>query len=352
MVDEENKSSPKSHAALRRFALVAICLPTAIVLIDHLTWLNSWLLGTYEARQQFFFPWMIAKTALLAWSAGRLFGSTLYGWILLGWGVALIDVHTYGASHSLFGSSDIVGLTYTIVSAQAGFLILWSILAKTAAAWRIASGMVAATIIIFHASLLAGQGTGDSMLLMQTIAAVILAALCLVLRLSGFKLEQVKSPSEVSSRPTRDVFQFGLKHMLVWTTALPPLLIVVKGIDVLIVRSLGVADLFPAALASTCIAFVCLAAIWLNVGRGKFVLRLAFFAFAVLISGLTMYVQSSNLLTVYGQWPKAPIVRATVLIGSRWVAWFALVGCLLASLLEFLTAARYRLQRVRRVASP
>src|SRR5688572_24603357 len=115
MVDENRQSSPESNADLRRFALVAICLPTAIVMVDHLTWMNSWLLESYEARQRFFFPWMVAKTALLAWAAGRMFGSTFYGWILLAWGVALIDVHTYGASHSLFASSEMVGLTFTII---------------------------------------------------------------------------------------------------------------------------------------------------------------------------------------------------------------------------------------------
>jgi hypothetical protein len=294
---------------------------------------------------------MIAKTALLAWCAGRIFGSTLYGWILLGWGVALIDVHTYGASHSLFASSDLVGLTYTIVSAQASFLILWSILAKTAAAWRIASGMVATTIIIFHASLLGGYRVGDSILLMRTVAIVILAALCIALRVAEFRLELVESPATVSVG-RRDVFQFGLQHMLIWTTALPPLLLVVKGMDLLIVRRLGVPDMFPAALISSCIAFVSLAAIWFGVGRGNVIWRLAFFAFAIVISGLTMYVQSSQLVTFYGQWPSPPIVRATVLIGDRWVQWFALVGGLLASLLAFLAAAGYRLRRTRRAASP
>jgi hypothetical protein len=351
MVEEQHRSSPELSADLRRFALVAICLPTAIALIDQLTWMNPSLIA-YEARQQFFFPWMIAKTALLAWCAGRIFGSTLYGWILLSWGVALIDVHTYGASHSLFGSSDMVGLTYTIVSAQASFLILWSILAKTAAAWRIASGMVATTIIIFHASLLGGFRMGDAILLMQTMAAAILAIVCLALRLFGYKLEQVESTTEAPGRAKRDVFQFGLKHMLVWTTALPPLLLVVKGIDILIIRNVGVADLFPAALVSSCIAFVSMGTIWFAVGRGNIVLRLAFFAFAILISGFTMYAQSSNLVTLYGQWPRPLIVHATVLIGDRWVHWFALVGGLLASLLAFLTAAGYRLQRVGRAASP
>jgi len=327
---------------VRRFALVALTLPTAIAAIDHLTWMNWSILASYETRQQIFFLWMVAKTALLAWCAGRMFGATLYGWLLLGWGIALIDVNTFRAS---LGSDDVAGLAYTSLSAQLGFLVLWSILATTAAAWRIAAGMVATAGIIFHATSLYSGWSFESMPVTQALAAVVVAILCISLRLAGFRLQRIADAPDPSESKQREVFQFGIKHMLIWTTALPPLLLVMKGIDWFVYRRLGYVDLFPAALISVCTALITLATIWLVLGQGNVILRIAFATSAILVAGLTMYAQSSSYLLVYGPWPNQPMIRMTVTLGNLWSVWFALVSGLLAAMLLFLRAAGYRLVR-------
>jgi hypothetical protein len=327
---------------VRRFALVALTLPTAIMAVDHLAWMNRSLLADYVTWHQFFFVWLVVKTALLAWFAGRMFGATLYGWILLGWGIALIDVNTFRAS---LGSDDVAGLAYTSLSAQLGFLVLWSILATTAAAWRIAAGMVATAGIIFYATSLHSGWSYDSMPITQALAAVVVAILCISLRLAGFRLQQLVGAPELRESKQREIFQFGVKHMLIWTTALPPLLLVMKGIDWFVYRRLGYVDLFPAALISVCTALVTLATIWLVLGQGNIVLRIAFAAFAILVAGLTMYAQSSSYLLGYGPWPNEPMIRMTVTLGGLWGVWFALVSGLLAAMLLFLRAAGYRLVR-------
>jgi hypothetical protein len=322
--------------------LIALTLPTAIAAVDHLTWMNWSAFASYETRQQLFFSWMVAKTALLAWFAGRMFGATLYGWLLLGWGIALIDVNTFRAS---IGSDDVAGLAYTSLSAQLGFLVLWSILATTAAAWRIAAGMVATAGIILHATSLYSGWSFESMPVTQALAAVVVAILCISLRLAGFRLQHIARASELPESKLREVFQFGVKHMLIWTTALPPLLLVMKGIDWVVYRRLGYVDVFPAALISACTALVTLATIWLILGQGNVTLRVAFTTFAIFFAGLTMYAQSSKYLLVYGPWPNPPMIRMTVTIAGLWYVWFALVSGLLAAMLLFLRAAGYRLVR-------
>jgi hypothetical protein len=339
------------RSLLFRFAVVALCLPTAIVLIDHLTWMNRWLWTSQEAIQRFFFLWMIVKTAMLAACAGRLFGTTLYGWIILLWGVALIDVHTYGASHGLFGSSDVNGLVHTLVSAQAGFLALWAILGKTAAAWRIAAGILAAAAILFHASVLSMGWRQDSLTAVQTIAALILATLCVSLRIAGFRLQQINTSVEDGATNQREIFQFGMKDMLIWTTALAPLLVVMKGIDWIIYRQLGIVDLYPAALISTCTAFITLATIWLTLGKGKLFLRLAFFTIAIVTAALTMYTRNAQWLAIYGQWPDEPVIGMSIRMGNLWGVWFGLVSGLLAALLVFFRAAGLRLVKPSRSVS-
>jgi hypothetical protein len=341
----------EGRSELRRFALVALTLPTAIVLVDHLTWMNPSLPASHEARQQFFLLWLVAKSALLAWCSGRAFGATFYGWTLLGWGVALIDVHTYGASNDLFRSDDVAGLAYTIISAQAGFLVLWSILATTAAAWRIAAGMVATAGIIFHATSLDSGWALEPLTVVQTLAAGVSAILCVSLRLTGFRLQQIAVATSLHGAQQRDVFQFGVKHMLIWTTALPPLLLVMKGIDWVVYRRLGVLDIFPAGLLSGCTALVTLATIWLILGKGNVILRIAFAAFAILVAGLTMYAQSSSYLLAYGPWPNQPMIRMVIALGSLWGVWFALVSGLLAGMLLFLQAAGYKLTRSKRLSN-
>jgi hypothetical protein len=327
---------------VRRFALVALTLPTAIAAVDHLPWMNWSVFASYGTRQQFFFLWLVAKTALLAWCAGRMFGATLYGWILLGWGVALIDVNTFRAS---IGSDDVAGLAFTSISAQLGFLVLWSILATTAAAWRIAAGMAATAGIIFHATSLHAGWSYDSMPITQALAAFVVAILCVSLRLAGFRLQQIDRLPDPGESKQRDVFQFGVKHMLIWTTALPPLLLVMKGIDWFVYRQLGYVDIFPAALLSACTALVTLATIWLVLGQGLAVLRIAFAALAIFAVGWTMYVQSISYALVYGPWPRQPMIRMIITLESLWGVWFALVSGLLAAMLLFLRAAGYRLVR-------
>jgi hypothetical protein len=182
----------------------------------------------------------------------------------------------------------------------------------------------------------------------QTASAVVLAVVCLALRIKGYRLYQAAPAGDESQPPQREILQFGVKHMLIWTTALAPLLLVIQGIDRIVFRRYKIVDLFPGVFICVLTAMVCLATIWLTLGKGNVAVRALIFVLSVVGSGVAMYVLSERLRPIYGNWPDPILINTTVALSRLWGVWFALVGGLLAAMLLFLRAADYRLARRRR----
>ncbi len=329
----------------RTLAAVAVGVPAALVLIDHLAWpLDGQGVLSWETRSTLFFPWLVAKTALLSWCAGRFLGANVYGWIVLIWTQAMLDVHTFRAS---LGNDST--LCQTLVSAQIGFLAVWTILGVTALPWRLTALLLAAAGIILQSQLMDDNWRGESIPFLQTVSALLVAAVCLVLRWSGFRVTPPAgaAPADAAANSARS-FQFGVKHMLVWTTALAPLLLVVRGVDVYIVRQLGLADLYPGALVSVSTALVTLATIWLSLGQGAVVLRIVGYVVVVAIASLGLQWQSDQWLAAYrGNWNFRGVMALAIEMGGShlWGKWFALISALLAGMLLFLRASGYRLTK-------
>jgi hypothetical protein len=326
---------------LRRLVLIALALPVGVVVIDQLLWELPGLFPYRRTGEWLFYPWLVAKTALVAWCAGKFLGPTLYGWIVFFWGQALVDVQTFHASVGLLGHNwD--GLEHSLVAAQAGFLATWSVLGKTALRWRLTCVLLAAAVIAHHASSLRLNWRIDALPPLLAITAVILAACCFGLRALGFYIRPFEQPGK--HRDYEDL-QFGVKHMLIWTAALAPLLLVVRGFDLAVFRQFGRVDIFAAALICATTALVALATVWFVLGRRHLVLRAALLLTLIAGASVALYFKSMQLQSIYGEYPDPMAVGLAVRMRPLWTAWFALVSGLLAAMLLFLRESGFRLVR-------
>jgi hypothetical protein len=334
----------------RRIALVALGLPAAIILFDTVAFMPGGVMRGGQFMGRFFYAWLVVKAALLAWCAGRVLGFTVYGWVVFLWSQALLDVHTFAASQGAFGF-DLEGLAHTLLSAQIGFLTAWTILGAASFAWRLASLLAALAAIVLYSQVLDTGWATDVLPIVQWVSASVVAAVCLSLRFTGFAIRcverQAHAPqaSGIGARP--ESFQFGVKHMLIWTAALAPLLVVLQSVDARSLRELAFGDAYPIAVLSVCIALATIAAIWLGLGAGPLAIRLA--AAAVVIVG------TSQLLITLGarwrpprnnwNWSADRFYIMVTEMDDQWRAWFAMLVGLLAAMLLFLRACDYRLAK-------
>ena len=328
-----------------KVAIIATALPFALILIDHFLWLSPSLIGSAGTlRRMLYFPWIVVETGILAWVAGRFLGVTLFGWIFFLWGEALVGIHAYGASNGMM-SHQYASLATTVISAQIGFLVAWAILGDVAVAWRLACGLVAITGVVFLSSKVETGWDGELLPLIQALAGLIVAGVCVALRLGRFQMLNLSEGSG-SKRDRGQVFRFGVKDMLVWTAALAPLMVVLRGLEMISFRRAGMVDVYPAGLICGCIALITLAAIWLTLGSGMLALRVVAFVSAVVGATLFMRTQSQDWLAQYGPWPSMRLIHFSIEMLDLWWAWFAMLGGLLAALFIFLWAAGYRLARL------
>ncbi len=151
--------------------------------------------------------------------------------------------------------------------------------------------------------------------------------------------------------------------MLLWATALVPLLLVMRGLDFFVLKRFGGApDSFSFALVAMVMAAVNLIAIWSVLGQGHWTLRLAaLLAVPYLLAvGTSMYLQyvewTYRTTWAFGQRSRWAFSRAwydslvRVIADHResLVNWLCLNAALLAALLLFLRASGYRLIKNRR----
>src|SRR5436853_4556693 len=123
-----------TRPSTRRIVLVGVALPAAIVVLDYVAWTAN---GSMHVSQ-LFLPWLVVKAAILSWCAGRFLGASVYGWIIFLWCQALLDVQTFGASQGVLGYR-LTALTHALVSAQIGFLLVWTVVGDAKLPWRITS---------------------------------------------------------------------------------------------------------------------------------------------------------------------------------------------------------------------
>ncbi|MBW3599856.1 MAG: hypothetical protein KY475_21615, partial [Planctomycetes bacterium] len=181
---------------------------------------------------------------------------------------------------------------------------------------------------------------------------VTLAILCGLLRLRGFRLQRIETAASAVAAAEQRRLQFGIRHVLVWTTALAMLLGLGKALDLLswqTAQQLARDGMFWKLTVATTSAIVIIVALWVALGRGHWLARIVVgFVFA-LVAGSALAAWSIHNATVMaagGGWRRRNWeLLGWYEVGWWWLGWLFLSGGLLAATLIILRTRGYRLVR-------
>jgi hypothetical protein len=322
----------------RRLLIVAVLLPAIVAgsnyaLIELLP--RDWL-------RTLFFPSLVLSTAVLSWCAGHYLHPAWLRCLVFAWCLVLLDLLTIDAC---LGGPLPQELAYVLIAAQSGILVIWSVLASVTWQRRLPVALVAGSIIIAFA----GNWVLEEWFVLVALAVLITMLVCGGLRWCGFALQRFDfgSPDPLQE-DALGVRQFGIGHMLIWSAAIAPLLVVARGFDFLMFRTLGAQSVFPAAIISLSLASINLVAIWAILGSGLWPIRIAILPLVpiLLAIGLNVYCNAIPRRR-WGIWPDTAISDMLWEMQGRWTFWLFLSASLLAALLLFLRASGYRLVRNR-----
>jgi hypothetical protein len=329
----------------RRLLLLCVALPAFVAITNQLVF---FAISDQILSPAWLYPWMTFTTAFLSWGVGRHLDSSWLRWVVFTWCLLMLDIITNAAC--LGGMvPDHVG--YVLVSAQITFVIVCAILGPWGWQWRLPLILVAVAAVIVQANSFMDSWNARSWLSVMVLTAAVATLLCLALRLAGFRLQLRPEASSLTvTAKSLQVNQFGVKHMLAWATAIVPILLVARRLDGMFLSILGQGGASAAVCLAVCVAAIDLAALWLALGRGLFILRtLAFLAVPFLaVIGLTYY--SIYFQTLYGRWNDPPISAMFIEMRNLWPSWIWLAAGLTAALLLFLRAAGYGVSRLTRHA--
>jgi hypothetical protein len=321
---------------LRTLILSAVLLPTFVAVTNQGLFYS---LRLFPSLRPLFYPWIVFTTAVLSWCIGRFLRPFWLSWIVFGWCLVLLDLLTIAACQNGVLPRD---LAFTLMAAETGLLVSWTILADVDWRWRLPIACVAAPSIVIFAR----NWRYDHWATLVFLAAAVMAFICSGLRYSGFLLQRDGKESQFQSRAS---IQFGTKHMLIWAAAIAPLLLVARGADYLVFANLDRQSIFPAIVLSLTLAIVSLIAIWAVLGAGPLPIRVAILLFVppVLAFGLNLF--GAALRPPPGApWNWGGAIRHLLWeLESGWATWLWLDAALFAALLLFLRASGYQLARKR-----
>lgn len=321
-----------------RFLLCAVLLPAAVAASNYALLIYA----ASKVQRVWLYPWMAFSVALLSWVVGRYLSPALLRCLVFGWSLALLDLLTITAC---LGGVLPTHFAYALVSAQVGALTLWGTLAPIGWQWRLPTVLSGAAIIILFCKVFDSWGD-DQWKFRMLVVATIVTMLCGALRLRGFTLRRSANDETTATDPPMQLHQFGVKHMLIWTAALVPILIVLRGIDFLNFLNVGNFGMFPFALLVFAIAIVNMVAIWSVLGSGPWPIRLGAL---LVIPPLLATSVIGYMNDLYSGSPRRydPVVYDIAQSGLSWRIWLCLDTAFLAALLLFLLANGYRLGRAK-----
>jgi hypothetical protein len=304
-----------------------------------------------DQLRRWLYPAMAASTAVLSWCAGRYLYPGWLSWVVFTWSLALLDLISVAVC--LGGPID-EHFGYLMVATQLCLVVLWAILSQSKWQWRIPAVLVATPIVIMFSRVLTGSAyvrwRDPEWMILMAISTAVVAMLCGSLRLASFRL-QVPEFALDDERSRDHVFQFGLRHMLVWSAAIVPLLLVARGVDFLTFGRIPLRGIFPLTLVAASLALINLTAIWTVLGSGFWILRLAALlivpsVLAYALHHLTLYLES-----ITGGYPGYPsLLWVFHDVKESWTSWLIMSALLLSALLLFVRARGYRLLRHKRAA--
>ena len=362
---QDTLANPAPNSASRldlvRLVLIAAVLPAVIAGVNYalLGRIVNSIGNSLEVCGHF--GWYIVQVGLIGYAVGRGIDRPVLRWIVFGWVMLLVDLLVLSLAAD--NSSDLHPLVYlppaALMAGQIGLCVVWAFLGDTRWPIRWPAMIVAGGALYFlwlrlgwHYS----RGLWSELLALDVLT---LAALCGVVRLRGYRLihreiwEGKLPAADEKGRP----LQFGIKHVLIWTTSLAILLGAARGLDLLnwaAARSLLQAGVVWKLTVAAATAMVMIIALWVAVGRGHWAARygigllLALLVGGGLVAGSHFQKQALQ-STNWSRWAiyHYDLIR-WVSMGWWWLGWLILSGGILAAILIIFRVLGYRLVRVPR----
>lgn len=321
------------------------------------------------------FSVFVVQVGLLGVLAARLIELPLLRWAIYAWCWLLIDVQALGAAQigSTLYSDPSFLLVKALFAAQAGLILMWGILGT--APWVLRLPATIALVPLLAAPMFTSEHHGPNLAQLFLAQLLALTLICALLRWRRFQLVapqwsasdeaaapavELASPASPLTTRRRDLklAQFGIRHVLVWTTSLAFALGLLRLLGLLSIPGISqllTSELLSFATAGTLIAIVLIVALWAGLGEGAVSLRWAGLATSCLAAGAALaYFDYRRELSWQGAFAGriATISWLDIVMGHwHWLAWTCLAGSLLfATLLMFRTLG-YRLVRLKKEAA-
>jgi hypothetical protein len=306
-------AAPPERLPLIRVLFVGLVVPIVLSLVD------QWLLsreyyGRRDVAAMQAMLGFVVQVGLLGVLCGRLIQPAWLRWVIYAWCLLLTDLNTLSSLKPETGQ--------VLLTAQIGLVTVWAVLGT--ARWRIRVPVV--LVLIFP-------------LLSNIAQTAALCLICLVLRSQRFRLALVVAADDPEAmshagQPASRPIQFGVGDVLLWTTALAPLLAVAR---------LGDWQLLTEGVLH---AIVLVVALWAALGAGPAWLRWPLLGVFILAVGLGCAYVDWNLMN---NWTTKPAFGSAEHRYYFWqwqwttVAAFMLSGGMLAATLLIYRVLGYRL---------
>ncbi|MCI0359195.1 MAG: hypothetical protein L0211_12010 [Planctomycetaceae bacterium] len=340
-----------------RLLLLGVAMPAGLALVNRLV-LNSGTIRYFDGPAAIaLFGFYVLQVAGVSWAMATDIRPWPLRWIIYGWTMLLVDLQLAFLIESVY-SDAVRCLSSGIFAGQFGLFVVWGVMSRDSIFWRIPALLVLLAVYwnCYWILVLLGQPSGgflnwSDLVVMQT---VLLSILCGCLRLAGFSLAIVSNDSEAAPAGSgRKLLQFGIRDVLIGTTALALLLALAKAGDLLTLRYVrhiyerGFLFIFATAI---CTAIVLIIALWAALGRGEVLARITTlvtvsFTVGCCIAWYCLYIGRPQAMVPMR--PTRPIywLLHFYLAGYWWIGWMFLAGALLAAFLLIYRRLGYRLGR-------
>ena len=345
---------------MTRLLLVGVALPGMIASVNYVLLALDGGGSQLSLELAGRFAWYVVQVGLVGFAAGYVLTHSVLRWIVFAWVLLLIDLLAAAFAMDRPDPHSAL-LSAGLWSGQMGLCVVWAFLGDTRWPLRwpaMALGMAALYFLWIGFGNTWGQRIWTELLALQVAT---LSVMCGILYLAGFRLRIVARDDPLPGQAgQRRPLQFGIKHVLIWTTALAVLLGIAKGMDLLRwqVAIDAVRSGFPWKLSvATVSAMVIVVALWVALGRGHWLARYAcgLLFVAALGAGLSLWSKAnaaSIRTTVWNRWTVETYeLLQWYEVGWWWMGWMFLSGGLLAATLIILRVLGYRLVRMRRITS-
>ncbi len=334
-------------------------LVSALLLLAAFAALDRWLLDCLAGWWRF--EWIVVLTmavfvsqiGIMGVVCGRWIEPPLLKWLLYGWTWLLIDLQTLVAwalaDQTWWGN---VFQVTALLTAQLGLVIIWAFLGPSRWTTRWPFALVLTTVLLLL--LIRARYWSDNMAVVFLTQTISLGVVCIVLRWRGIRLVKA-NPETIAQGPVDaddlQASQFGLRHVLIWTTAIAIVCGLVRAVGLPFQQESVVFyyPLLPQFFCGAAVSFSLLVAFWAALASGRAWPRWCFALLVLPATGAAcgaldwhaLYARSPWL----GQMSWWDFLRNGY-VSERYVfTWICLAGATLFAALLFVRSQGYRLAR-------